>query len=116
MKIYYAHSVSLYGKPQEERDVAMLQAMGFEVVNPNSPEHAAGYKQSGMDYFTGVLEQCDAIAFRAHADGSIPAGVIFEISVMRHQLRPVIELPSAIGRRALTVDQTRDYLREVGLR
>lgn len=116
MKVYYAHSISIYGKPQEARDIEMLESLGFEVCNPNEPGHALGYKLSGMSYFDGVVEQCDALAFRAHADGSIPAGVMHEVNYMVSRSRPVFELPAAIERRALTVNQTRAYLREVGLR
>lgn len=36
MKIYYAHAQSLYGTKQETRDIACLESLGFEVVNPNS--------------------------------------------------------------------------------
>jgi hypothetical protein len=38
---YYAHCQSIYGTPQEDRDVALLEAAGFEVVNPRDLRHAA---------------------------------------------------------------------------
>ena len=115
MKVYYAHSISLYGTPQEERDIALLEALGFEVCNPNTEANDLGYQASGMSWFDAILDECDALAFRAHPDGSIPAGVMHEISYMQRD-KPVFELPSAIERRALTVDQTRAFLREVGKR
>jgi len=116
MKVYYAHSISIYGKPQEERDICALELLGFEVVNPNGAAHEQGYAIGGMGYFLGIVGQCDLLAFRAHADGSIPAGVMSEIECARANGLPVIELPSATSRRALTIDQTRDYLRECGFR
>ena len=116
MKVYYAHSISIYGKPQELRDIEALEALGFEVVNPNSEANDWGYRLSGMSWFEEIIEQCDALAFRGHADGSIPAGVLHELRYHQSRGRPFFELPAAIERRALTVEQTRAYLMEVGAR
>jgi hypothetical protein len=116
VKVYYAHCLALYGKPQEERDTTILRALGFEVVNPNAPEHAAGYQREGMDYFRRFAKECDAVAFRALADGAIPAGVAEEVHAFRVESKPVIELPSGMERRALSVAATREYLRESGQR
>ena len=116
MKVYYAHCIAIYHTPQEDRDVATLSKLGFEVVNPNAPEHSEGYRREGMAYFKQFAKSCDAIAFRALPDGSIPAGVGSEIEIFLAEGKPVMELPSAISRRALTVAQTREYLSEVGTR
>lgn len=115
MTIYYAHSLSLYDTAQEARDIMTLKKMG-EVINPNSDEHQNGYKLSGMDYFDDVVAKCDALAFRAHPDGAIPTGVLKEINFAMNRYLPIIELPSGIERRSLTVSQTREYLRESGQR
>lgn len=116
MKVYYAHSVSLYGTKQEARDIVLLQAFGFEVTNPNMPAHSAGYEQRGMSYFWDVLDQCDALAFRANPGSSINAGVFNEVQYMLTKNRPVIELPTFSGRQLLTIEDTRQYLKEVGAR
>jgi len=63
MKVYYAHCLTIFNRPQEARDVATLEALGFEVVNPNSAECEAGYKASGMEFFRKFTEECGAIAF-----------------------------------------------------
>lgn len=115
MKIYYAHCMFLYGTKQEERDVHTLSAFG-EVVNPNSPESDTGAKIHGMDYFRRFVEECDAIAFRALPDGSIPSGVGKEINWFREAGKPIIELPGFSRRLLMTVEHTREYLREVGQR
>lgn len=112
MKVYYAHSMSIYNTPQEQRDIDLLESIGFEVVNPNKEIHNQGYKDQGMQYFVELVNECDIIAFRAHPDGSIPAGVAKEIDTGK----PVIELPSMVSMRVLSVDQTRQYLKEVGQR
>lgn len=125
MKIYYAHCQSIYNTPQEKRDVEMLEKMGFQVINPNSKEHidkATEMRNNGIDsseimkYFAALCDTCDILAFRALPDGAIPAGVGKELRVLIDSGRPVIELPSGVQRRVLNVDQTREYLREVGQR
>lgn len=114
--VYYAHPLSLYNTPQEARDIATLAAMGFTVLNPNEADHDAGYQAHGMDYFEKIVHQCQVLAFRAFADGSLPAGIVKEIGFAREIGLPVIELPSAMTRRALTVEATREMLRELGYR
>ena len=116
-KIYYAHCINLYGTPQEKRDIATLQSLGFEVVNPNSPECSEGYKRDGMDYFKRFAKECDAIAFRATTPWSrIPAGVATEILFFKQAGKPIIELPGGIPARTMSVDETRGYLEESGWR
>ena len=69
-----------------------------------------------MGYFTELVLSCQALAFRALPDGSIPSGVDMEIKEARKALLPVIELPSGCLRRALTYPETKEYLFEVGQR
>lgn len=116
LKVYYAHSLHLYGSAQEARDVKLLEDLGFEVVNPNIPEHQLAYKASlgGMYYFKELAKGCDALAFRAYPDGKIGAGVFTETMEMGE--KPVIELPSGMFRRGLSVEDTREYLKELGQR
>lgn len=114
MRVYYAHPVSLYGTKQEARDVATLEGLGFQVINPNGPQHQIGYEEGGMDYFTRIVQACDAVAFRAFPDGSIGAGIAKEVRAAEG--KPVIELPSRVGGRALSVDDTREVLTEMGVR
>ena len=124
MKAYYAHPVSLYNTAQEQRDLALIAQLGFEVVNPNSFECDSGYQaakaasptKDGMSYFTAIVQGCDLMVFRAFADGSIPAGVVKEIRDAQAQGKPVMELPSAIARRTLSVEATREALKECGNR
>jgi len=117
LKIYYAHSMHLYGSAQEARDIKLLEDLGFEVVNPNTPEHQLEAKTSGemtMAYFERLAERCDALAFRALPDGNISAGVFTEIIGVEG--KPVIELPWGVSRRGLSIGDTREYLKELGQR
>lgn len=116
MKVYYAHSVSLYGTQQEKRDIDTLTKLGFEVLNPNDKFHTDNYAIHGMNYFGELTKSCDLVAFRSLSDGSIGAGVAAEIDMFKSTGRPIIELPSGISRRKLTIEQTREHIIESGAR
>jgi len=124
MKMYYAHSMALYNTAQERRDVETLETMGFEVVNPNSQIVTEGIEQfkkeypmaNYMNYFDVLMNSCDAIAFRGNPDGKIGAGVWYEIKHMLISNKPVMELPTIMTTRELSVEDTREYLRLVGQR
>lgn len=118
MKCYYAHCQSIYNTPQEKRDIGLLELLGFEVINPNTPKCQeectnSTIWESPMDYFINLCAGCDVLAFRACQDGNIGAGVFTEIS---NFFGPIIEFPSRLSQRGLTVEQTREYLKEVGQR
>lgn len=132
---YYAHCMSLYNTPQEQRDVETLRGLGLEVVNPNDPEIEArarsmkdGYAESpsgqysdGSAYvmyelFKPLAQKHDVLAFRSLPDGTIPAGVAKEIQWAIEAGKTIIELPSGLSRRTLSLEATREYLREVGQR
>jgi hypothetical protein len=117
MILYYAHSLHLYDTPQEVRDVALLQSLGFEVNNPNQPFHQEGYSEKGMDYFIeDILPGCDVCAFRAYSDMSIGAGVMKEVQAFIDMAKPVFEIPTFFDRKYHTVEQTRLFLLENGQR
>jgi hypothetical protein len=122
-RVYYAHCIALYGTPQEDRDVEHLETLGFEVLNPNNPDvsrdvaelKAAG-REDYMDYFHDLIQSCDAVAFRSLPDGRIPAGVAKEVQWADEVGIPVIELTSNFRSRVMSVEATRDYLKEIGQR
>lgn len=129
MKVYYAHSLHLYGTAQERRDIELLQSLGFEVVNPSNEEHQGhcdfirnvetNYDEGSrliMEYFKEVVDKCDMVAFRAHVDGKIPGGVGIEVKKALLSNKPVIELPTFLNSRFLTKEETREYLKYMGQR
>jgi len=116
MICYYAHCKSIYNTPQEKRDIATLERLGFIVLNPNSPEYEAGWKEQGMDYAQVLLDRCYCIAFRGLPDGNIPCGVYTEIEMAEEREMPCFELPSRIRLRELSYPETVEYLMEVGER
>jgi hypothetical protein len=103
--------MDIYGTPIEVADVAMLEALGFEVINPNCAASEAGYKAMGMDYFKKFSVECDLVAFRPVASSCIPAGVAKEVSWFQEANKPVIEIPVRIGERTMSVEDTRAHLR-----
>jgi hypothetical protein len=121
MKVYYAHCMALYDTPQEYRDLETLAALGFDVVNPNSPwieaEMAKLKPDARMFWFERFADECDAIVFRGlPSSDKIPSGVAMEINWFHRRQKPVIELPSLAGTRVMTLKDTQIYLREVGQR
>ena len=122
MKVYYAHCQAIYGTKQEKRDINLLQQLGFEVLNPGEPQHGKianemkARGENAMTYFEGLVRGCDLLAFRALPDGRIPAGVVKEIEVAKDGSKAIIELPSRIVGRSIGVEETREYLAEIGQR
>lgn len=122
MKAYYAHSIAIYGSKQEKRDIHLIERLGMDVLNPNLPKHEKAYQDhikvglDGMSYFLDLVDKCDLVIFRANPDGSIPAGVMKEISYAEEQCLTVLEIPSGVSRRELSVQETREWLREGGCR
>ena len=128
IKVYYAHCMSIYGTPQEERDMATLKAMFPEdthvVVNPAVPYfvsgilHAAGQPSDRImqAFFEYVSKEIDIFAFRALPTGNISCGVMKELRAAEMADIPIIELPSCVSRRGIGLEETREYLRECGQR
>lgn len=138
MKTYYAHSLALYNTPQEARDLETIRAMYaaidgsiLAIINPNDAgiesfcqavkaaarAEGADPSQRVMDHiFKPMVQSCARLVFRALPGGAIPAGVAQEIAWAQEKNIPVLELPTFIGRRVLTVEETRTYLQEVGER
>jgi len=117
--VYYAHCKAIYNTPQEERDIRLLEKLGFIVLNPNQSVHQENcidYPDGEMAYFGNLVLRCDLVAFRALPDGRIPSGVYWELDVAITNGRTIIELPSGIKSREMNLRQTREYLVECGQR
>jgi hypothetical protein len=118
--IYYAHPVSTYGTATEFDDVTRIATSLGAVINPNTPEHHAGYEAckaasgDGMVYFYDeVLPLCAACVVRAFDDEMIGAGVWGEAEWFATRGLPVYEIGERIELltldpvRRLSVDETR---------
>ena len=120
---YYAHPMPTYGSTIETQDIEMLEALGFDVINPANPEHQQKCKDyiakfghaAVMNYFIDIIEkQCNILAFRALPDGYITSGIAAEICIAKDNNMPIIELPRALEERSMSYIETKQYLTEVG--
>jgi len=113
---YYARPMSIYGSLQEARDTDLMEKLGYKAIDINKEELQAAAKDKGMDVFKPIVISASALFFRSFPCGAIGAGVAKEIKWAKEAGIPVVELPSCIGRRTLTVEQTRETLSESGQR
>lgn len=122
LKCYYAHTMLSYGSTIEKDDIMTLEALGFEVLNPNQKWVQEGCeahielhgKDKAMDYFKKLIDQCDLIAFRSNPDGTILSGVGFELKYAIDECKPIIELPCSLQNRIKDYTFTKRYLIEIG--
>lgn len=121
MRAYYARCMALYGTKQEARDIALIKKLvGYEVIQfPNQGE--LDYRKAqGEDVmetiFKPLVIRSDIVFFRGLPDMKIPSGVAKEISWAAEAEIPVLELPTRPMHRSLSVEATREYLREIGQR
>lgn len=121
-KIYYAHNMLQYGSNIEAQDIETLEKLGFEVINPNHPDNEAEYfkrkkEQPGKEFtvFTDLVKTCDFLAFRSIM-GRISAGVGKEIKFAKEHNLPIIEMPTITTDRFLTVEETIEYCRPLGVK
>lgn len=131
LKVYYAHFMGIFNTPQEKRDIEMLERLGLEVVNPNTPGIQAQVKkqlkiESYMSMFNTVfffrVRNCEVFAFRPLPDGRIPGGIAMELKVAQEwrnkddSSKIIIELPCGIHSRSMGKEDTREYLENMGER
>lgn len=119
MLAYYARPISIDGTFQAKRDIALIEAMGYEpryVGTDITFPFMVDYATEGMHGFKSHVESCQLLIFRALPDNSIPAGVAKEIQWALDAGIPVVEIPRQIMRRTLNAEDTRDMLAELGQR
>lgn len=122
LKCYYAHMMISYGSTIEAEDVAMLEGLGFEVINPNHPRTAIACKSfvamygnsRVMEFFADIVADCDLLAFRSLPSGEILSGISAEIQEAIKCDIPVIELPCSLNKRMQEYPETKQYLTELG--
>lgn len=107
MRIYYARCMAIYNTEEERQDVADLEQLGFEVVNPNSTKYGGS---RDMSYYLTIVRGCDALAFKRLPNGSITSGVWKEVMEARRCGKVVIELPYLHNAKVLSHEDTRKYI------
>lgn len=89
--VYFAHPISTYTSPSEDRALDVLKVSGFDVVNPSDPQHqqACG---NDMKKWVTLAESCDHVAFMPFSDDSIGAGVAAEVQALYEQGKRVYRI------------------------
>ncbi len=116
MKAFYSRPISLFGSKQEQRDIELIEKLGYSVIDYKTEEIQNDYKQRGMIVFEEIVKESDILFFRSFVDLKIGSGVLKEIQMAINSDIPVFELPTLIKSRHLDVDQTREYLTYLGYR
>ena len=116
MTVYYARPMTIHGTKQEERDINLLESIGFKVANPNKEALVEKYEPEEVEAFLESIRGSDLLAFRSFPDGSIGAGVHNEIHEALAFGKPVIELPTILSKRVLSAEDTKAYFRLNGSR
>lgn len=116
MKAYYARPISIYNTHQDTRDIDLITKLGFELVNPNKEELQQRYKNEGMDVFLNAVSDCQIIFFRSFQDLKISLGVKKEIDKGIELGLIILELPTILESRILSLEDTRNYLKYCGYR
>lgn len=116
-KAYYGRCMAIYGTPQEKRDIELIQRLGYRVI-PFPPQSSLDERKAKGEnvmetVFKPLVKSSDIMFFRGLPSGDIPAGVGKEIEWAKEASLPVLEIPSMTASRTLTLECTREYLREV---
>jgi len=126
VRCYFAHPISDYGgTPRQRVAIQILEAAGYNVVNPDTPVHHEYYLVQGMPYFIKLIKTCDVLAFLRFPTGELGAGVAHEISAAIALSKPVLDIgldvtalrvigPSIPGP-VLSVEDTRRLLGKLGV-
>lgn len=128
--VYYAHPLSQYDRVTEKRDLGLLKKYGLGVINPNDRAVEAQFRATrDFSIFTELALKADAVVMRSFRDGKIGAGVAKEALVsiahgkQAFEIRPGLDgrlallpiLKAEIEARALSIDETRSYLKVLGI-
>jgi hypothetical protein len=116
-KAYYGRCMAIYGRPQESRDIELIKRLGYRVIEFPNQEKINERKAKGENVmetiFKPLVVSADIMFFRGLPSGKIPAGVGKEIEWAREAGLDVLEIPSTTKARTISIEATREYLREV---
>jgi len=115
-KAYFARPINHYGSDHDNFAIQDIKDIGFEIIDPNEFFTEQEYEKKGMDMFFERINKCDAFFFRGLPNGKITAGVAKEANHAIGINIPVFEIPFGIMDRAMSVEQTREYLRKKDIR
>ena len=119
-KVYFARCIEQYGKEEDSEDIINFMKLGFGIIDPKEFFDKETYDDIGMQHFYNHIKKADVFAFRSLPTGNITAGVSKEIHYAHNINIPVLELnQNNMQRRrmrTLSVEETREYLKQKGVR
>ena len=74
LRVYYAHSMQIYGSDREREEHQWLHQQGYQVCNPNGKMNAQNWLKRSKD----LIQACDCVVFSEHK-GHIGRGVTQEL-------------------------------------
>ena len=103
---FYAHAMVTYGTPSERRDLKVLRALGFRVINPGDKR----YEEYSTEEFKALTLTADVLAFRALEDGTVSSGIQLGIIAAQAADIPIIELGAPKPERYISRNATRKIM------
>lgn len=115
-KAYFARCITDYNTDHDKYCIEDIEGLGFEIVDPNEFFTQEEYDKRGMEMFFERIEKCDVFFFKGLPDRKVTAGVFKEmLHALGHNL-PIFEIPFNVAERTMSVDETRQHLKEKGVR
>lgn len=120
MRVYYSHPKPTRNSLIAKQDIALMEDIaGYTVDNPYNPKYSDLWESEGFGFSKVLIENNDALAFRALEDGKISSGVGKEIKTALELGKAVIELPFIhpkedfeLGDRVLSLDETMERFKK----
>jgi hypothetical protein len=119
-RIYYAHCIKDYDTDKANQNKESLRNMGFQVIDPsiklydskvNKMRKEGKTSAEIMDFFLGVVGNCNHLAFALTDEGKVSAGVGKEIEIMKQKGGTIIQMPNLNSLEVMSIEETRNYIR-----
>lgn len=116
MKAFYSRPINLYGTLEDQRNIDSIKSLGYEVIDTESEEIQAEYSRKGMDVFFDLIKNTDVLFFKCALNMQITQGVYKHIVFASDNGIPVLEIPTILNARVMSLEDTRKYLQLTGKR
>jgi len=93
MKVYYSHSMKLYGTKIEQEEIKIIEKNfpDAEIINPPSFERNPRKRIEGMVFCHRLIDECDAVVF-SRLMGVTTSGVGDEVNYALKKNKKVFEI------------------------
>jgi len=94
MKVYYAHPMVEYGtrREREELNIIRRKAPDAEVINPARYSGDPGKTHEHMEFYHGLVDECDVVVYSDVEGEFISAGVGEEVGYALEKGKPVYRI------------------------